>query len=94
MQRWAEEISLLQEEMRRVLVYCEKHAVWWDNRSSSRTNQTFLDLQDGTRAYALKQASILRNRAKVFAKMWSSLGAASEVEPDMDAEGENDVEDE
>ena len=94
MQRWSEEAQLLQEEMRRVMLFCENRAVWWDHRSSSRTNNLFLDLQDGTRAYAAKQASVLRKRAKEFARMWSSPGAGSEVEPDTDAESADDMEDE
>ncbi|KAG1807133.1 uncharacterized protein BJ212DRAFT_1449387 [Suillus subaureus] len=30
--RWAEEVVLLQEEMRRVVAYFDWHAMWWDKR--------------------------------------------------------------
>jgi hypothetical protein len=70
MQRWAEEIELLQEEMRRTLAYLEYRAVWWDNRCTLRTNTVFLDVRDGIRAYAAKQSAILRCRAKGFKKLW------------------------
>jgi hypothetical protein len=87
MQRWIEEVQLLQEEMCRVLAFCEHRAKWWDQLESARTN-VFLDVQDGARAYAAKQAIILRNRAKAFATMWASPGALSGAEPGSDDEDE------
>ena len=88
MQRWGEEVQLLQEEMRRVLAFCEYCAKWWDKQSSARTKDMFLDLQDGPHAYAAKQAAILCNRAKSFATMWAGPGVSSGVEPSSDDEDE------
>jgi hypothetical protein len=86
MQRWTEEVQLLQEEMRRVLAFCEYHASWWDKRVSLRGGDIFDDLRDGIRAYAAKQASIQRSRAKEFAKLWASTATAIEADPLSDAE--------
>ena len=88
MQCWTEEVQLLKEEMRRVLAFCDNRAAWWDERISLRGGDTFDNLRDGIHAYAAKQASILRNRAKEFAKLWTSPVTASpnEADPQLDAE--------
>jgi len=70
-QRWEEEVLLVQEEMRRVILFCHYRAEWWDKRVALRTDM-FLDLRDGVRAYAAKQASILRKRAAHFTALWST----------------------
>jgi hypothetical protein len=80
MQRWGEEVLLLQEEMHWVLIFCEYHAAWWDDHVSLCSGDLFLDLQDGVHAYATKQADIHCWRAKAFNLMWGSPG----VEPDLD----------
>ncbi|KAJ7578939.1 hypothetical protein C8J56DRAFT_796992 [Mycena floridula] len=67
--RWEEEVQLLEEEMRRVLVTLEWKAWWWEQRIS------FLKFSDahsaGCAAYARKQAFLLRRLRSKFADMWS-----------------------
>ena len=67
---WSEERDLVQEEMRRVLMYLEARAVWWENQGDRRSELCSADLAEGLRAYAVKQASILRSLRQCFAKMW------------------------
>ncbi|KAF9503756.1 hypothetical protein BS47DRAFT_1369295 [Hydnum rufescens UP504] len=74
MQRWAEEVQLLQEEMHHVLQFSEYRATWWEDRKSLRMPGLLLDLSDGIHAYAAKQASIFRDRAKDFVWIWKTLG--------------------
>jgi hypothetical protein len=88
MQQWAEEVMLLQEEIQQTLVFCETWATWWDNHSSLCSNDILLDIHDGIRAYAAKQAGILHSRGKQFAKMWATPGVEGELEPSAAAEDE------
>ncbi|KIM72769.1 hypothetical protein PILCRDRAFT_15830 [Piloderma croceum F 1598] len=55
--RWQEEVILLTEEMRRVVVYLDWKALWWR-------------AQDGLRAYAHRQADLMHRLAKSFAALW------------------------
>ncbi|KAF9506632.1 hypothetical protein BS47DRAFT_1305001 [Hydnum rufescens UP504] len=91
MQQWGEEVQLLQEEMHQVLAFFEYQAAWWDSRGTSRTDTCFLDLRDGVRAYAAKQAAIYRNRRIEFASMWSSPSTPDI--PGLDSAGEEGLED-
>ena len=70
-QRWTEEVKLLQEEMRRVLAYLEWKAKWWRLRATQRSDVDSA-LASGLTAYAEKQAVILERLAQKFAKLWSS----------------------
>ncbi|KAF9513470.1 hypothetical protein BS47DRAFT_1261818, partial [Hydnum rufescens UP504] len=72
MQRWMEEVRLLQEEMCRVLKFCDYHAAWWDARQTKWESGLPLDVRNGVWAYTTKQAAILCNRAKEFARIWVS----------------------
>ncbi|KAF9507538.1 hypothetical protein BS47DRAFT_1366595 [Hydnum rufescens UP504] len=74
MQCWAEEVQLLQEEMRCVLQFSEYCAAWWEDWKSLHMPRLLLNLSDGIHAYAAKQASILHDRAKDFAQIWKTPG--------------------
>ncbi|TFK77860.1 hypothetical protein K466DRAFT_449601, partial [Polyporus arcularius HHB13444] len=56
--RWTEEVELVEEEMRRVKAFCIWQAGWWE--AQARVREGHLDLLEGTRAYAHRQASIRR----------------------------------
>jgi hypothetical protein len=56
--------------MRRVLAYCTWRASWWEMRNNMRTN-LMLDLQEGLRAYAVRQSLIHKGRALHFQMLWS-----------------------
>lgn len=70
-ERWEEEETLLIEEMRRVLAYCEWRAAWWREQSQRRKNtDTDEALVRGLEAYAEKQAVIFDNMATRCGTRW------------------------
>ena len=69
--RWKEETALLQEEMRRVIVFFEWKAHWW--RIQGRQRSALPQQASGLIAYAEKQAWILEKRAQRFAAKWLPL---------------------
>jgi|SRR6266849_4551788 len=70
--RWAEEVILLREEMRRVIQYFDWKANWWVSQAGCRTNVS-VDIQQGLHAYALKQATMYRRMTKAAAARWHPL---------------------
>ncbi|KAJ7870848.1 hypothetical protein B0H13DRAFT_2236440 [Mycena leptocephala] len=80
--RWREELVLLDEEMRRVLVYCEWKANWWDERRASRL-EVSRELAEGLYAYAAEQAA----RERAWREKWSTKWrAAVPLEVELDEE--------
>ena len=71
-------MAIIAEEMRRVITYFEYHATWWENRASIRSGIP-PDIVEGLSAYAHRQASILRQRATLFAQLWSSSDPPSHL---------------
>lgn len=74
-ERWEEEIILLREEMRRILVFLDYQGQWWREQGSLRTERDDV-LSSGLRGYAEKQATIRRRLANEFASIW--LGGVSD----------------
>lgn len=70
LERWAEEVELLQEEMRRVVMFLEWKAGDWLGKNNARAGKLALDVQSGVNAYARKQAAVYHNLAISFAKLW------------------------
>jgi hypothetical protein len=68
--RWMEEEELLQEEMRRVIVYLEWKSRTWSEKVGARAGSCSPDIQHGVDAYARKQASIHHDIAMSFAGQW------------------------
>jgi hypothetical protein len=68
-ERWAEEVDLLVEEMRRTLAWLEWKADWWTSQSTRRGDVDPY-LANGLTAYAHKQAAILQQQAVKFAASW------------------------
>jgi hypothetical protein len=69
-ERWAEEVELLQEEMRRVVAFLEWKSEDWLAKQDARLTTAAHGVQSGLRAYAQKQAAILHNLAVSFSKLW------------------------
>jgi len=86
-----EEVELLLEEMRRVLAFLEWDGNRWKERAlraPQRVNDTSHPstspenkgpLEEGLRAYALRQASIRQRLFATFAKQWHSVPAFIEM---------------
>ena len=69
MQRWNEELLIVQEEMRRAIVYLNWKAVWWRERSSLRDHEDETILS-GVSGYAHKQAAVCSRMAENCALYW------------------------
>lgn len=69
--RAREEVELLVEEMRRVLVFLLWRAKWWENQQDVRPGADFA-LVEGVRAYALKQGGVQRSLAASFQALWKT----------------------
>ena len=67
--RWKEEIELVVEEMRRVLVFLVWKAGKWDDLGNASTFGSE-ELNEGLRAYAAKQADYQQELAICFARRW------------------------
>lgn len=68
--RWEEEVILLDEEMRRVIEYCDWKAEWWMKRARDGRQVVSVVLADGLQAYAAQQARQELLMAVRFANMW------------------------
>ena len=72
MLRWREEIVLLTEEMRRVVVFNRWKAGWWDRRVGARLNVGD-DIAEGLTAIAVVSATRLREQATRLDAAWAPL---------------------
>src|SRR5687767_9762614 len=67
--RWEEEVLIIEEEMRRVIVYYEwKESQWLEQLEQQDTGD--ISIQSGIMAYRQKQASFCRYLADSFARAW------------------------
>jgi hypothetical protein len=69
--RWAEEVELLQEEMRRVSCFLRWHASWWNKKNSEHTLGTAANME-GLGAYAYRQAQLRDDLANCFENKWAA----------------------
>ncbi|KAJ3730319.1 hypothetical protein C8R42DRAFT_693124 [Lentinula raphanica] len=99
-QRWKEELGLLEEEKRRVLVSLEHEAKQWEGRQeyagplAAKVDTIHLE---GARAYALSQAHLYRQIANNFYRLWNLLEReenGDEGAGEMDSASEEEEEDE
>ncbi|KAJ6591797.1 hypothetical protein DFH09DRAFT_1306514 [Mycena vulgaris] len=72
--RWREELLFLEEEMRRVLVFCSWKASWWDDRRSPRPGVS-AELAEGLCTFAKEQAARERRWGEKWARQWAPLRA-------------------
>jgi len=70
LERWNEEVELLQEEMRRVVAFLDWRSQDWLARVEAPRGDLTPDIRSGVNAYAKKQAAVYRNLAASFAKLW------------------------
>jgi hypothetical protein len=74
--RWEEEVVLLDEEMRRVLAFCDWKNVWWKAQIVHRTEGSgegtvvSPELAEGLSAFAHEQAAMETALATSFAGKW------------------------
>lgn len=64
-----EEVSLVREEMRRVLKFLEWNALRWELRQDGRDDLS-LEHQEGVKSFALGQAALHRHLSVAFLKLW------------------------
>ena len=70
LERWTEEVELLQEEMRRVVMFLDWKSADWLARADSCRGDLAFEFQSGLSAYARKQAAIYHNLAVSFVNLW------------------------
>ena len=70
--RWEEEVTLLQEEMRRIVHFLEWRSHDWSSKVDARAGDTTPTVCLGISAYAKKQASVFLNLAVRFSQRWRS----------------------
>ncbi|KAF9550947.1 hypothetical protein CPC08DRAFT_738337 [Agrocybe pediades] len=69
--RAREEVLLLKEEMRRMLLFLEWKAAWWDQQLTSRQVNS-KELAEGLQAYTNSQACLQRALLAEFRKLWKA----------------------
>lgn len=79
--RWIEEEELLQEEMRRVVVFLVWKSHAWSRKVGARKGSCPPDIQRGIDAYAGKQAYIHREIAISFVGQWLPYHSACGLKP-------------
>ena len=86
--RCREEILLLREEMRRVLVFLEWKSSWWLDRMNLRVDIAS-DLAEGLQAYAQAQGDLQRALKEHFCAIWRSPLTDSDDISELDGDGED-----
>jgi len=104
--RYAEEVELLLEEMRRVLAFLEWDREQWKKRAldfpqradaacpltPSVSQVEKAALEEGKRAYAFHQASVRQHLFGTFAKQWHDVPAFIALTDQALADDEREVE--
>ena len=70
--RWEEEVTLLQEEMRRVVQFLEWRSSDWLAKADIRADSVSPAVQAGLSAYAKEQSALFHNLAVRFCQYWRS----------------------
>lgn len=63
---------LLEEEMRRVLAFCQWKALWWEARANRREDPS-PELAEGLRSYCAEKASKERRMGAMLEAKWASI---------------------
>jgi hypothetical protein len=80
--RWEEEVQIIQEEMRRTIVYYEWKEQWWLQNARQATCDD--SIQHGIIAYTQKQAYYCKCLAEGFAMAWLPFLQSEGIEPDWE----------
>ncbi|KAG1721611.1 hypothetical protein EDB19DRAFT_1646367 [Suillus lakei] len=72
--RWSEEVELLLEEMRRVLVFLKWQGAWWKERTALRMLDS-APAQEGLTAYACRQSTLHESLVAEFQWLWCDVPA-------------------
>jgi hypothetical protein len=86
MERWTEEVQLLQEEMRRVVMFLEWKSENWLEKQDARLATASSSVQSGLCAYARKQAAIYHDLAVSFVRAWRPTLVSHNLEHSWDAD--------
>jgi len=81
--RWEEEVQIIQEEMRRTIVYYEWKQQWWLEKKPQQTNIEDT-IQHGITAYSEKQAHYCKCMAESFAFAWLPFLQSEGIKPDWE----------
>jgi hypothetical protein len=71
--RYAEEVDLLEEEMRRVLQFLGWRAEWWRSLVGLRAESQSPALREGHAAYAHRQAAYMEGLQSRFRSQWRDI---------------------
>ncbi|KAF6747236.1 hypothetical protein DFP72DRAFT_821976 [Ephemerocybe angulata] len=77
--RWGEEVTLLEEEMRRTIEFFKYKAEWWTSRQGSTIGGSSLDYVEGFSAYALSQRTVYDTLRLECERRWEEGRARSWV---------------
>ena len=81
--RWEEEVQIIQEEMRRTIVYYEWKQQWWLEKNTQETNSEDM-IHHGITAYSKKQAHYCMCMAESFAIAWLPFLQSVGIKPDWE----------
>lgn len=78
-ERWWEEVVLLNEEMRRVLQFCEWKQLWWHQQLGRRVlGDSDRPLMEGLHAYAAQQAGLEVQIVSDWSEKWGRTRAVAQ----------------
>ena len=80
--RWEEEVQIIQEEMRRTIVYYEWKEQWWLQNARQATGDD--SIQHGITAYSQKQAHYCKCLAESFAMVWLPFLQSEGIKPEWE----------
>jgi len=81
--RWEEEVHIIQEEMRRTIVYYEWKQKWWLKQNPQPTTSEDT-IQHGILAYSQKQAHYCKCMAESFAMAWLPFLQSEGIKPEWE----------
>jgi hypothetical protein len=81
--RWEEEVQIIQEEMRRTIVYYEWKQQWWLEKNPHQMNIEDT-IHHGITAYSEKQAHYCKCMAESFAIAWLPFLQSEDIKPDWE----------
>ena len=83
-ERWKEEVTLLQEEMKRVITFLKWKAANWCSLIPQR-KEVSQELHSGLHAYVNKEASMYDQFALKFVQLWYPIVREADIIHDWEA---------